>query len=108
MIRLTVLYNLPDGADEDEFLEWRLTDHQQDNQSMSGVLRTDFARVTDSWSHGDSPEYRFQTIAEWPDRETFEASFYADDVQAGLTENLKRLGDYTFLVSEVLTDSAKP
>jgi hypothetical protein len=40
MIRLTVLYNLPDGADEEQFLSWRLTDHQQTNESMPGIWCT--------------------------------------------------------------------
>ncbi len=102
MIRLTVLYNLPEGADEKEFLKWRLTAHQESNESMPGVLRTDFALVRDCWPGGSMPDYRFQTIAEWPDLATFEAGFYDDEVQAELAENLKRLGEYTFVVSEVV------
>ena len=105
MIRLTVLYNLPAGADEEEFLNWRLTTHQENNQSMPGVLRTDFARITDCWPDSSIPGYRFQTIVEWPDRDAFEAGFYDGEVQAELAENLKRLGDYTFVVSEVLIDT---
>lgn len=102
MIRLTVLYNLPGGTDEGEFLSWRLTDHQQTNKSMPGVVRTDFARITDCWPIGSMPSYRFQTTIEWPDRETFEASFYDETVQAKLKENLRRIGDYSFFVSDVL------
>ena len=45
MIRLTVLYNLPEGADQAEFIKWRLTEHQASNESISGVLSTDFARI---------------------------------------------------------------
>jgi hypothetical protein len=33
MFRLTVMYNLPPGADEAEFLRWRLGEHQQNNAS---------------------------------------------------------------------------
>lgn len=106
MIRLTVLYNLPDGADEAEFLSWRLTDHQQTNESMPGVGRTDFARITDCWPIGSMPGYRFQTTLEWPDRETFEISFYDETVQAKLKENLRRVGDYSFFVSDVLINSS--
>lgn len=106
MIRLTVLYNLPEGETEESFLEWRLSEHQKNNESMPGVVRTDFARITDQWPTGAMPGYRFQTLVEWADRETFTEGFYREDVQAALTENLKKLGEYSFLVSEVLADSA--
>ncbi len=105
MIRLSVLYNLPDDTDEEEFLSWRLNDHQQNNESMPGVVRTGFARITDSWPKGSMPSYRFQTVVEWPDRATFEAGFYQEAVQTKLADDLKRLGDYSFVVSEVLIDS---
>jgi len=105
VIRLTVLYNLPDGDSEDSFLEWRLSEHQKNNETMPGVTRTDFARITDCWPKGAMPKYRFQTTVEWPDRESFNDGFYSDAVQAGLSENLKKLGDYAFFVSEVLVDS---
>jgi len=105
VIRLTVLYNLPDDADEEEFLNWRLTKHQQNNQAMPGVVRTDFARISDYWPQGSMPKYSFQTIVEWPDREAFEAGFYQETVQEKLKNDVKRLGDYSFVVSEVLIDS---
>ena len=100
------MYNLPDGADEDEFLNWRLNEHQQANESMPGVVHTGFARITDCWPKGSMPDYRFQTTVEWPDRKAFEAGFYDEGVQVELNENLKRLGDYSFIVSEVLVDSS--
>jgi hypothetical protein len=31
MIKLTVLYNLPPGADHEEFLKWRTGPHQEQN-----------------------------------------------------------------------------
>ncbi|MFK8014079.1 MAG: hypothetical protein AB8G17_01395 [Gammaproteobacteria bacterium] len=105
MIRLTVLYNLPDGQSEASFLAWRLSEHQHNNESMPGVQRTDFARITKVWPDSGQPEYRFQTTVEWPNRESFETGFYDEAVQAKLRENLKRLGDYTFMVSEVLVNS---
>lgn len=105
MIRLTVLYNLPEGVSEDTFLDWRLSEHQHDNESMPGVLRTDFARITDRWPKNSSPDYRFQTTAEWSDRESFDGGFNEDSVQESLRENLKKLGDYEFIISEVLTKS---
>jgi len=106
MIRLTVLYTLPEGQSEESFLEWRLSEHQESNASMPGVIRTDFARITDQWPVDAAPMYQFQTSVEWADRESFTASFYREDVQADLAKNLKRLGTYTFLVTEILADSA--
>jgi uncharacterized protein (TIGR02118 family) len=105
MIRLTVLYNLPSDADEEEFLRWRLTDHQAANAAIPGVQRTDFARIDAAWPQGTKPPYRFMTIAEWPDRETFEKAFYEPKMQASLQENVKKLADPVFLISEILTSS---
>ena len=105
MIRLTVLYNLPENTSEDEFLEWRLTTHQASNEAMPGVIRTDFARITDSWPDGSLPPYRYQTTADFPDRESFEVGFQSEESQARLNENLRKLGDYAFFVSEVLIAS---
>ena len=109
MIRLTVLYNLPEGSDEEEFLRWRLGEHQQYNSGMPGVLRTDFARVDGSWAPGNihaQARYRFMTIAEWPDRESFEAAFYDPQTQADLENDSKRIPDCIFLISEILVSSA--
>ncbi|MFK8030196.1 MAG: hypothetical protein AB8G18_08140 [Gammaproteobacteria bacterium] len=106
MIRLTVLYNLPEGHSEESFLEWRLSEHQSNNEAMPGVQRTDFARVTEQWPEQVGPKYRFQTIVEWSDRDSFEASFYGEETQASIKTNLEKLGDYCFLVSEVLAESA--
>ena len=54
MIRLTVMYNLPEGTDEDEFLKWRLGEHQEENASMPGVIRTDFARIYEGVPRGEA------------------------------------------------------
>jgi quinol monooxygenase YgiN len=105
MVRLTVLYNLPPGADEEAFLAWRLGEHQQNNASRPGVLRTDFAVVESAWPRGAKPRHRFVTIAEWPDREAFEASFYDPEALARFEENLKLLDDPVFLIGEVLASS---
>lgn len=101
MIRLTVSYNLPSGSDEEEFIAWRLTEHQRNNEAMPGVVRTDFARIIETWSNEEPPEYSFQTTVDWPDLESFERGFYDAAVQEKLQENLKRLASYTFTVSEV-------
>ena len=110
MIRLTVLYNLPPGSDEEEFLHWRLGEHQESNASMPGVLRTDFARVTESPlpGQGMAPNalpFRFMTVAEWDTREEFERSFYNPETQADLKENVERIADAVFLVTEILTET---
>ncbi len=71
MIRLTVLYNLAADQDEEAFLNWRLGEHQQENASQPGVLYTDFALVQGAWPDGAPVPYRFMTIADWPDMESF-------------------------------------
>jgi hypothetical protein len=111
MIRLTVLYNLPEGADEAEFLRWRLGEHQQSNESMSGVQHTDFGRVDYRWMpqsfHAPSP-YRFMTIADWPDRESFEKSFFDPQALAKLIDHdLKKIADPLFIVSEILISNER-
>ncbi len=105
MIRLTVLYNLPEGTDEDEFLRWRLNEHQEANAGMPNVVRTDFARIDETWPREGTSPYRFMTVAEWEDRESFENSFYHPDVQAKLKEDVKKITDEVFLISEILTET---
>lgn len=108
MIRLTIMYNLPEGTDEAEFLRWRLGEHQQANASAEGVLRTDFARVYESWTPDAlraTPPYRFMTVAEWPDRESFEAFFYNPKTLAELDEDSKRIPGAVFMISEILTST---
>ena len=105
MIRLTVMYNLPPGSDEAEFLRWRLGEHQADNAAAPGVLRTDFAVVESALPHVAPARHRFMTVAEWPDRESFERAFYEPEALAALESNLAKLDDPVFLVSEVLASS---
>ena len=105
MIRLLVMYNLPAGADEAEFLDWRLGPHQRSNAALPSMLRTDFARVVGAWPDSAVPRFRFVTTIEWPDRAAFESAFYAPDVQAGLLENIKLLGDYEYSFAEILASS---
>lgn len=102
MIRLTVLYNLAKGADEKSYLDWRLTEHQDSNKAMPGIIQTDFGLITESWPDNNAAKYRFMTTMDWPDRKSFEAGFYEEQVQVDLKENLKRLGEYTFMVSEII------
>jgi hypothetical protein len=105
MIRLVVMYNLPEGADEGAFLDWRLNHHQNSNAALPGVLRTDFAKIVKAWPDQVHPRFRFATILEWPDTEAFERAFYDPDIQAELTENIKRLGEHEYSICEILTSS---
>jgi uncharacterized protein (TIGR02118 family) len=102
MIRLTVLYNLAPGTDEDAYVAWRLSAHAEYIRKMPGVTAASFGRVVDEWSNGDAAGYRFQSTVEWPDRETFEKAFHNDQAQADLKRNLDKLGDYRFIVTEML------
>jgi hypothetical protein len=106
MIKLTVLYNLPEGADHDEFLKWRTGPHQQSNVLMPGLLKTDFYTVYGS-RHGP-PRYQYITELYFPDRETFEKAFFDEDFQVGLDKSLERVADPVFLISsEVLTQEVR-
>jgi hypothetical protein len=107
MIKLTVVYNLPPGADHEEFLKWRTTTHQESNMSIPGVIKSDFYVIKQAWRKDEAP-YRYMTEAYFPDLETFEESFFDADYQAELAESLKRIADPLFLISEeVLSESRK-
>ena len=103
MIRLIVMYNLPDGADDDEFLRWRLGPHQNANASLENVLGTDFSSIVKAWPEDRTPRFRFVTTIEWPDMPAFEKAFYDPQVQADLRQNLNLLGDYEYSICESLT-----
>jgi hypothetical protein len=99
MIKLTVIYNLPPGADHEEFLKWRTTDHQKENISMPGVIKSDFYAVKSAWKRDDVP-YRYMTESYYPDMETFEKSFFDPEYQVQLAKSLERIVDPLFLISE--------
>jgi hypothetical protein len=94
-----VIYNLPPGADHEEFLKWRTTEHQQDNMSIPGIIKSDFYVIKNAWKRGEPP-YRYMTEAYFPDRKTFEESFFDPDYQAKLAKSLERIADPLFLISE--------
>ena len=106
MIKLTVLYNLPPGADDAEFIKWRTTDHQKANMSIPGVIKSDFYVINRPWKRDELP-YRYMTEAYFPDMETFEKSFFDADYQKGLSEALKRIVDPLFLISEEVISEIK-
>ncbi len=99
MVKLTVLYNLPPGANHEEFIRWRTTVHQQDNMAIPGVIKSDFYVIKRTWEN-DSCPYQYMTEAYFPDIKTFEKSFFDPDYQQKLSETLKRIADPLFLISE--------
>lgn len=106
MVKLTVIYNLPPGADHEEFLEWRTTEHQKDNMSIPGVIKSDFYIVKSAFKRQDTP-YRYITEAYFPDMETFDGFFYSPEYQAELAKSLERIHEPLFLISEeVISETA--
>jgi hypothetical protein len=106
MIKLTVLYNLPPGANHEEFLEWRTGPHQRSNVQMPGLLKTDFYAIYASLE--GPPSYQYITELYFPDQATFEKAFFDEDFQAGLDKSLERVAAPVFLISrEVLTQEVR-
>jgi hypothetical protein len=97
MVKLTVLYNLPDGADHDAFLEWRTSTHQANN-AKPPVIKTDFyvAKATPM----GQPHYRYITEAYFPDMASLEASFFSEAAQEKLQKDVERIHEPIFLISE--------
>jgi hypothetical protein len=106
MVKLTVMYSLPPGADHEEFIRWRTTEHQEENMAIPGIIKSDFYVVKEAWQCEDLP-YRYVTEAYFPDMETFRKSFFDPEYQEKLAESLKLIADPLFLISEeVLSASA--
>lgn len=99
MVKLTVIYNLPPGADRAEFIRWRTTVHQKANMSIPGIIKSDFYVVQGSYLRAEPP-YRYITEAYFPDMATFETSFYDPEYQASLIKSLEYIADPLFLISE--------
>ena len=106
MIKLTVIYNLPPGADHEEFLKWRTTTHQKENAELPGVIKTDFYIVKRAWKQAQSP-YSYMTESYFPDMETFEKSFFDPDYQESLAKSLERIAEPLFLISEEVITEAR-
>ena len=106
MVKLTVIYNLPAGADHGKFLEWRTTVHQKDNMSIPGLIKSDFYAIKSSWQRTELP-YRYMTEAYFKDMATFEKSFFDPEYQAGLARSLEMIAEPLFLISEeVISENA--
>mgnify|MGYP000170554209 CR=1 FL=1 len=103
MVKLTVLYNLPEDADHDEFIKWRTGPHQEENASSPNVLKTDFYR-TKATVLGE-PAFEYVTEAYFETMEKLEASLFNEESLAKLKEDSKRGKDFIFLVSEELAST---
>lgn len=107
MVKLTVMYNLPPGADHEEYMRWRTTEHQAENVAIPGLIKTDFYVVAEAWQC-EAPPYRYITEAYWPDMDTFRKAFFDPEYQKKLAKSLKRIADPLFLISEeVLSESVE-
>jgi hypothetical protein len=108
MVKVTVLYNLPPGTDEAEFVRWRTTEHDAANNAQPGVVRSEFSRVIgqphigDQRPATDSAPYRFVTESWWESYESFLASWERPEEQARLIPAVAKIADALFLVSEQL------
>jgi hypothetical protein len=123
MVKLTVMYTLPEKADHKAFLKWRTTEHQKENMGIPGVIKSDFYAVREIYSHksgstdnAHAPEsedrlekeplcYRYMTEAYWPDMKSFKSAFFDSGYQKRLMVSLKKIANPVFLVSdEVLSE----
>ena len=106
MVKLTVMYTLPEGADHEAFLTLRTTEHQKENMGMPGVIKSDFYAVKEIYSHktdrlkAQPLTYRYITEAYWPDMQQFTSVFFDAGYQEKLMESLKKIANPIFLVSE--------
>lgn len=98
MVKLTVLYNLPPDADHDEYVAWRTTTHQRENAAAPGVLKTDFY-IAKPTPFGD-PKYRYVTEAYFGSMADLEAAIFNEASLVKLREDMQRITDSVFLVSE--------
>lgn len=98
MVKLTVLYNLPEGADHEAFIAWRTGPHQAENAASPGVIRTDFFIARDTVL--GPARYKYVTEAFFPDLATLEAAIFNPESLAKLRVDVNRLADTVFLVSE--------
>src|SRR5688572_14777808 len=106
LVKVTVLYNLPAGTDEDEFVRWRTTRHHAANVARPGVIRSDFYRVIGTPMVGeqrpasDHAPYRFVTESWWESYEAFVAGWNDPAEQSRLVPAVAKIADALFLVAE--------
>ena len=125
MVKLTVMYTLPENADHEAFLKWRTTEHQKANMGIPGIIRSDFYAVQEIYIHktartDDAQEqksedrleekplhYRYITEAYWPDMKSFKSAFFDSGYQERLMDSMKKISEPIFLVSEEVLSEEK-
>jgi|OM-RGC.v1.029588726 hypothetical protein len=98
MVKLTVMYNLPEGADHEAFLAWRTTEHQRSNASVPDVIRTDFYVATRGLD--GPPRYKYVTEAWFETMEALEAAFLTGAARKKLDADVERIFEPVFIISE--------
>lgn len=98
MVKLTVLYNLPEGADHEEFIRWRTTVHQKDNAAKPGVIMTDFYVAQDTPM--GPPKYRYITEVYYETMEDLYTAFFSEESQKKLAVDVQRIHEPVFIISE--------
>jgi hypothetical protein len=106
MVKVTVLYNLPPGTDEEEFVRWRMTTHHAANIARPDTICSDFYRVIGTAGVGEThpassrAPYRFITESYWESYEAFEAAWNNPGEQARLIPAFAKISDALPLISE--------
>jgi uncharacterized protein (TIGR02118 family) len=114
MIKVTVLYNLPPGTDEAEFVRWRTTTHHAANVARPGVIRSDFYTIVGTPLVGperpaaDSAPYRFMTESYFESLDAFRAAWEDPAEQARLVPAVAKITDALFLLSEEVQTYVRP
>lgn len=100
MVKVTILYNLIDESNHGRFLAWRVGEHQAENASGDGVVRTDFY-VAEPVG-GEEPAYRYITEVYYRDRRHMERHFLSPEMQRRIRQWIAEHGlkDFTVLCSE--------
>jgi len=106
MIKVTVLYNIAPTGDVQAFEAWRRRDHQKENASAPGVVRTDFYIARDAGL--GPPAFRYVTESYYADQGALEAGFLSPARQEKIRSQVTQwqLTDFTVLVSEEVASSA--
>lgn len=112
MVKITILYNLPEGADHDAFIAWRTGEHQEYNSSAPEVRKTDFyvARANPELLAipASEPRYRYITELYFDSMDELEHMFFNEETQRQLQEDLKQIHEPLFLISEEYACSENP
>lgn len=106
MAKVTVLYNLQPGSDEEEFVKWRTTTHHAANIARPDVIPSDFYRIIglagvgDIHPASDKAPYRFITESRWENFEAFNAAWNNPEEQSRLIPAFAKISDTLALISE--------